>query len=138
MNQTLDLILLVLTVMPMLMMGICLCLMGTISGKHFDRKLKENKCSLPWTIASDYCVTKLCGRTTMYLFLVLTNSNRWLTSTKSKNKYILRLKSNHLLRYHDADYRSFARKRDWVMAIMYWGSLCIWVLTLLVMMCLPD
>ena len=91
---------------------------GIVSGKYYDAKTKE--LDKPLLIVPAIGCTDRCARATCYLLYILCNGNPLMKIyTKCGRK-------NYADGYYDyfgrIDYRALARKRDWVMAILFWGS----------------
>ena len=60
------------------------------------------------------------ARASCYLLLVLTNGNPFINY--GYKWYPASLIRNYQTNFGTIDYRSLARKKDWVMAILFWGS----------------
>lgn len=85
---------------------------GRISGRYFDDKLKNQKQKLPFVIR--VATSRPAARATCYYACILGNSMR--------SKYIpKKIRHNYLNNFGSIDYRSLARKRDWILAIVFWG-----------------
>jgi hypothetical protein len=86
---------------------------GVISGRYFDAKLISEKQKLPIVIR--IATSRSAARATCYYACILMDS--------MKSKYMpKRMKRNYINNFGKTDYRALARKRDWVMAILFWGS----------------
>jgi hypothetical protein len=86
---------------------------GAISGRYFDARLKEKKQRLPIVIRVG--TSGPAARATCYYACILMDSMRSGCVPK-------KIKNNYLNNFGKTDYRALARKRDWVMAILFWGS----------------
>ena len=90
---------------------------GMVSGKYYDAKTKELNKPLLFVVAVG--CTDRCARATCYLLYILCNGNPLMKI------YAKCGKKNYADGYYDyfgrIDYRGLARKRDWVMAILFWG-----------------
>lgn len=107
--------------------------MGKVSGYYFDERLRKLGQSLP--IVARVCCSGASARAGCYLLLVLSNGNpfvnygyRWWSASFIKNYH---------RNFGDADYRAMARKRDWVMAVLFWGSVAGFLISL-VIICLSS
>ena len=100
---------------------------GIVSGKHFDSKLKELDQNLPLIMiasCSDRSARAIC-----YLFLILSNGNPFI---RKNYRWYYRFIKPYLISFGIINYRALARKRDWMMAILYWGSLVIFIVSLVI------
>jgi hypothetical protein len=92
---------------------------GQVSGKYYDDQLKKLNQELPFVIIFGF--SDRSARAGCYLLLILTNNNPFI-----RNNYLwypLSFIRHYQLTFGDVDYRGLARKRDWVMAIILWGSM---------------
>jgi hypothetical protein len=97
---------------------ISLWISGMVSGKYYDAKTKEfNK---PLLFVVPVGCTDRCARAGCYLLYILCNGSPLMKI------YAKCGRKNYVDGYYDyfgrIDYRALARKRDWVMAILFWGS----------------
>jgi hypothetical protein len=97
---------------------------GIVSGKYYDEQLKRLGKSLP--IVVRVACTKRCARAIAYLLMVLLRLN--LLRDKIKSPFWKKQLIGFEFNFGNIDYRELARKRDWVMAILFWGSAACFVL----------
>lgn len=98
---------------------------GAISGRYFDERLREKGKKLP--IVPRIGCSGPSARAGCYLLLVLTNGNPFINhECKWYPAFSIR---NYQINFGDIDYRAIARKRDWVMAILFWGSALIFLIS---------
>jgi hypothetical protein len=116
--QFLALTLLFLVVMFLSIFLFSMWIAGMISGGYYDQKLQEHGMAKPIVIPVG-CSRK-CARAIAYLFLIITNGNPFIRTTWKW--YPKSFADNYKKLFGDIDYRRLARKRDWVLAIVLWGS----------------
>jgi hypothetical protein len=104
--------------------------MGKVSGKYYDACIIKLGQRLPIVIRVG--CSGASARAGCYLLLVLLNGNP-LVRNQSKWYPELFIKS-YRINFGDVGYRKLARKRDWVMAILFWGSALCFLLSA-TMMC---
>ena len=114
--------------MAMIFLFITLILLwsiGAISGRYFDAKLKERGQDLP--IVARIGCSGASARAGCYLLLVLSNGNPFVNyGYRGWSASFIR---NYNRNFGDTDYRALARKRDWVTAVLFWGSASIFLIS---------
>ena len=106
---------------------------GSISGVYFDNKTRE--LGKPLLIVFVVGCSDRCARAGCYLLYILCNGNPIL------KLYFICGRKAYVEDYYECfgriNYRKLARKRDWVMAILLWGSIMI-CLTSVIILCIAS
>jgi hypothetical protein len=106
---------------------IILWIIGPVSGTYFDAALTKKHCFLPYFYSPFH--SRRCMRGGFYLLLLLTDGNPY----KSFCKWWPKLFKAQKNTYIDFNYRAIARKRDWLLAIIYGGALLLFFLSAILM-----
>jgi hypothetical protein len=129
--QCIVLTLLSLVVIFVLSYLISIWISGSITGKYYDNKTKE--LGWPLLIVPAICCSRRCMRASCYLLYILCNGNPlFRLYIKFGNKAWVDNYYNH---FGKIDYRALARRRDWVLASILWGS-CLAFLVFTLIACL--
>ena len=100
---------------------------GKISGVYYD-KILDNK-GLTKLIIFAPGFSERCMRASIYLLFILINGNPFVTH------HYKWYPKNLVKRYYDTfgniNFRAHARKQDWILAIIMWGSALVFILTLI-------
>jgi hypothetical protein len=131
MMDTIAIISLCSCLIAMMIALISLWFSGMVSGKYYDAKTKELNRPLLFAVAVGF--TDRCARAGCYLLYILCNGDPLMKI------YAKCGRKNYVDGYYDyfgrIDYRALARKRDWVMAILLWGSFSVF-LTSIIILCI--
>jgi hypothetical protein len=98
---------------------IVLWIIGPISGAYFDAALTKKHISFPYVYSPFH--SRRCMRGSIYFLLMITNGNLHKTFCKWWPKVIKPQKNTFM----DFNYRAIARKRDWLLAIIFWSAMLI-------------
>ena len=112
-----------------LILFVSMCLIGTVTGNYYDKHIKQLKKPLPRLIAVG--CTRKSTRASGYLFMILTRWN--FLSDRVNNPFLKNQCIGYKLTFYDIDYRALARKRDWLMAILFFGSGVLFIFFLILM-----
>ena len=121
------------TLIFLLIGSVSMCFIGSVTGKYYDAKLKKHGQRLP--NIPNMLGTRLCGRARLYLLLILLNNTprlgkqyKWWPKSRIMTFQVI---------FGDIDYRALARKRDWLMAVLFWYS-SVLCMIFFVIMCLAS
>jgi hypothetical protein len=107
---------------------------GKISGKYYDDKTKE--LGYPLLIVPRVCCTRRCMRASCYLLYVLCGCNPLLSlyARCGRQAWV----EGYYKYFGKINYRIYARKRDWVMAFILWGSFIMFIIAIIIMGIFPN
>lgn len=100
---------------------------GAITGKYYDHITKDM--GWPLLIVPGICCSRRCMRANCYLLYILCNGNPlFKLYIKFGNKAWV---DSYYKYFGNINYRALARKRDWVLAYIMWGSFLAFLASML-------